>query len=302
MPKGETYIWDKDSTYIRQAPYFDGMTLKPSAIEDIKGARVLAVLGDSVTTDHISPAGSIKKDGPAGKYLIAHGVQPADFNSYGSRRGNHEVMVRGTFANVRLRNKMVNTEGGFTRHLPDGAEMTIFEASEKYQTEKVPLVILAGKEYGSGSSRDWAAKGSASAGRARGDRGKLRTHSSLESGRHGNSAAAIPARTECRIAETGGRRGVRDQQASRRSSRNSLPDARSRFVSRAGRLLNSKRLVRIDTPQEALYYANGGILQYVLAAIAGGEDATGRHLRLNSSMLRGREPGVRARFLLAALC
>ena len=135
------------------------MALKPSAIEDIKGARVLAVLGDSVTTDHISPAGSIKKDGPAGKYLIAHGVQPADFNSYGSRRGNHEVMVRGTFANVRLRNKMVNTEGGFTRHLPDGAEMSIFDASEKYHAEKVPLVILAGKEYGSGSSRDWAAKG-----------------------------------------------------------------------------------------------------------------------------------------------
>src|ERR1700686_1153072 len=159
VPNGETYAWENNSTYIRQAPYFDDMALKPSAIEDIKGARVLAVLGDSVTTDHISPAGSIKKDGPAGKYLIAHGVQPADFNSYGSRRGNHEVMVRGTFANVRLRNKMVNTEGGFTRHLPDGTEMSIFDASEKYQAEKVPLVILAGKEYGSGSSRDWAAKG-----------------------------------------------------------------------------------------------------------------------------------------------
>src|SRR5467141_2348752 len=159
VPKGETYAWENNSTYIRQAPYFDDMGLKPPAIEDIKGARVLAVLGDSVTTDHISPAGSIKKDGPAGKYLIAHGVQPADFNSYGSRRGNNEVMVRGTFANVRLRNKMVNTEGGFTRHLPAGAEMTIFEASEKYQGEKVPLVILAGKEYGSGSSREWAAKG-----------------------------------------------------------------------------------------------------------------------------------------------
>src|SRR5882724_11079762 len=159
VPTGETYAWDKNSTYIRQAPYFDGMTLKPSTIEDIKGARVLAVLGDSVTTDHISPAGSIKKDSPAGKYLITHGVQPADFNSYGSRRGNHEVMVRGTFANVRLLNKMVSTEGGFTRHLPDGAEISIFEASEKYQATKVPLVIIAGKEYGSGSSRDWAAKG-----------------------------------------------------------------------------------------------------------------------------------------------
>ena len=160
VPKGETYAWDKDSTYIRRAPYFDGMTLKPAAVGDIKNARVLAVLGDSVTTDHISPAGSIKRDSPAGKYLIEHGVKPADFNSYGSRRGNHEVMVRGTFANVRLRNKMVpNLEGGFTRHLPDGAEMSIFEASEKYIAERVPLVILAGKEYGSGSSRDWAAKG-----------------------------------------------------------------------------------------------------------------------------------------------
>ena len=160
VPKGETYAWDKDSTYIRRAPYFDGMTLKPAAVGDIKNARVLAVLGDSVTTDHISPAGSIKRDSPAGKYLIEHGVKPGDFNSYGSRRGNHEVMVRGTFANVRLRNKMVpNLEGGFTRHLPDGAEMSIFEASEKYIAERVPLVILAGKEYGSGSSRDWAAKG-----------------------------------------------------------------------------------------------------------------------------------------------
>ena len=159
VPKGETYAWEKNSTYIRKAPYFDGMKLKRSAIEEIKGARVLAVLGDSVTTDHISPAGSIKKDSPAGKYLIENGVQPADFNSYGSRRGNHEVMVRGTFANVRLRNKMVNVEGGFTRHLPDGAEMSIFDASEKYRAGRVPLVIFAGKEYGSGSSRDWAAKG-----------------------------------------------------------------------------------------------------------------------------------------------
>src|SRR5215472_9245800 len=159
VPKGQTYSWDQGSTYIQRAPYFDAMDVRPAPVEEIKEARALAVLGDSVTTDHISPAGSIKKDSPAGKYLIAHGVQPADFNSYGSRRGNHEVMVRGTFANVRLRNKMVASEGGFTRHLPDGAEMSIFDASEKYHAEHVPLVILAGKEYGSGSSRDWAAKG-----------------------------------------------------------------------------------------------------------------------------------------------
>src|SRR4029077_918945 len=159
VPQGQTYVWEQDSTYIRKAPYFDEMSLKPSAVEDVRGARVLAVLGDSVTTDHISPAGSIKKDSPAGKYLIEHGVKPADFNSYGSRRGNHAVMVRGTFANVRLRNRMVNTEGGFTRHLPDGTEMSIYDASAKYIAKGVPLVILAGKEYGSGSSRDWAAKG-----------------------------------------------------------------------------------------------------------------------------------------------
>src|SRR5713101_4562166 len=160
VPKGDTYAWDEHSTYIQRAPYFDEMSREPGAVMDIKSARILAVLGDSVTTDHISPAGSIKRDSPAGKYLQEHGVKPADFNSYGSRRGNHEVMVRGTFANVRLRNKMVpGLEGGFTRHLPDDAEMTIFEAAEKYTAQGVPLVIIAGKEYGSGSSRDWAAKG-----------------------------------------------------------------------------------------------------------------------------------------------
>src|SRR6202789_163225 len=146
VPKGETYAWEKDSTYIRQAPYFDDMALEPSSVEDIKGARVLAVLGDSVTTDHISPAGSIKKDGPAGKYLIAHGVDPKDFNSYGARRGNHEVMVRGTFANVRLRNLLApGTEGGVTRLLPEGAGMSIYEASVIYAERGLPLCILAGK-------------------------------------------------------------------------------------------------------------------------------------------------------------
>src|SRR5579872_6051509 len=161
VPKGQTYTWEQDSTYIRRAPYFDEMAVKPSPVQEIKKARVLALLGDSVTTDHISPAGSIKKDGPAGKYLQEHGVKPADFNSYGSRRGNHEVMVRGTFANVRLRNKLVQTEGGFTLHLPANTEMSIFDASEKYRAAGTPLVVLAGKEYGSGSSRDWAAKGPA---------------------------------------------------------------------------------------------------------------------------------------------
>src|SRR5579859_2503405 len=160
FPTGDVYQWEPDSTYIRKAPYFDGIAKTPAAIQDISGARVLAVLGDSVTTDHISPAGSIKANGPAGRYLAERGVKPADFNSYGSRRGNHEVMVRGTFANVRLRNKLApGTEGGVTRLLPEGEGMSIFDASVKYAERGVPLIILAGKEYGSGSSRDWAAKG-----------------------------------------------------------------------------------------------------------------------------------------------
>src|SRR5713101_1939903 len=243
------------------------MALKPSAVEDIKGARVLAVLGDSVTTDHISPAGSIKKDGPAGKYLIAHGVQPADFNSYGSRRGNHEVMVRGTFANVRLRNKMVNTEGGFARHLPDGEEMSIFDASEKYHAEKVPLVILAGKEYGSGSSRDWAAKGPLLLGvRAVIAESYERIHRSNLVGMGilplqflpGENAESLGLTGE-EVFEIGGIRGLVE---------NFAPGRRVKV--RAG-AKEFNAAVRIDTPQEALYYANGGILQYVLRQLLAGK-------------------------------
>jgi aconitate hydratase len=265
VPKGETYAWDKDSTYIRRAPYFDGMTLKPTAVDDIRSARVLAVLGDSVTTDHISPAGSIKKDSPAGKYLIEHGVKPADFNSYGSRRGNHEVMVRGTFANVRLRNKMVpNLEGGFTRHLPDGAEMSIFEASEKYITEKLPLVILAGKEYGSGSSRDWAAKGPLLLGvRAVIAESYERIHRSNLVGMgilalqflEGENAGSLELTGEEVFEIT----GIRDLIGSFAPGRQVKVRARAN-----GKTTDFKTLVRIDTPQEAQYYANGGILQFVL--------------------------------------
>src|SRR6202044_2430759 len=160
VPAGDTFAWDADSTYVRKPPYFDGMPDKPAPVSDIHGARVLARLGDSVTTDHISPAGAIKTDSPAGKYLTEHGVERKDFNSYGSRRGNHEVMIRGTFANIRLRNQLApGTEGGVTVHLPDGEQMSIYEASRKYAEEGTPLVVLGGKEYGSGSSRDWAAKG-----------------------------------------------------------------------------------------------------------------------------------------------
>ena len=263
VPKGETYTWEKDSTYIRQAPYFDDMVLKPAPIEDIHAARVLAVLGDSVTTDHISPAGSIKKDGPAGKYLIAHGVQPADFNSYGSRRGNHEVMVRGTFANVRLRNKMVATEGGFARHLPDGAEMSIFDASEKYRAEGVPLVILAGKEYGSGSSRDWAAKGPRLLGvRAVIAESYERIHRSNLVGMGilplqflpGENAESLKLNGE-EVFEIAGIRDVVEKFSSGR---------RITVRVKGGKTAEFQAIVRIDTPQEALYFANGGILPYVL--------------------------------------
>ena len=265
VPRGETYAWNEASTYIRCAPYFDEMPLQPAAVEDIQHARVLAVLGDSVTTDHISPAGSIKKDSPAGKYLMERGVKPADFNSYGSRRGNHEVMVRGTFANVRLRNKMVpSLEGGFTRHLPDGAEMSIFDASEKYIAEKVPLVILAGKEYGSGSSRDWAAKGPLLLGvRAVIAESYERIHRSNLVGMGilplqfmpGENAESLQLAGEETFAITGIRQLVeRIATGSQLTVRATANGKDNEF----------KALVRIDTPQEVLYYANGGILQYVL--------------------------------------
>ena len=275
VPKGETYAWEKDSTYIRQAPYFDDMALKPSAVEDIKAARVLAVLGDSVTTDHISPAGSIKKDGPAGRYLIAHGVQPADFNSYGSRRGNHEVMVRGTFANVRLRNKMVNTEGGFTRHLPDGVEMSIFEASEKYHAEKVPLVILAGKEYGSGSSRDWAAKGPLLLGvRVVIAESYERIHRSNLIGMGILPLQFLPGENADTLKLTGEEvfeiAGIREAVEKFSSGRKIIVRVKGgKTVEFQAREFQA--IVRIDTPQEALYYANGGILQYVLRQLLAGK-------------------------------
>jgi aconitate hydratase len=158
VPEGDIYAWP-DSTYVRRPSFFEDMPADPPGVEPIEGARVLALLGDSITTDHISPAGAIKKDSPAGQWLIEQGIGPADFNSYGSRRGNHEVMVRGTFANIRLRNLLVERSGGYTRYMPEGDETSIFEAAMRYADEGVPLIVLAGKEYGSGSSRDWAAKG-----------------------------------------------------------------------------------------------------------------------------------------------
>jgi len=279
IPQGQTYAWEKDSTYIRRAPYFDDMKLQPSPLEEIKGARVLAVLGDSVTTDHISPTGSIKKDGPAGKYLQEHGVKPADFNSYGSRRGNHEVMVRGTFANVRLRNKLVSVEGGFTRHLPSNQEMSIFDASQKYQAEGTPLIILAGKEYGSGSSRDWAAKGPRLLGvDAVIAESYERIHRSNLVGMgvlplqflSGETAETLNLTGE-EVFEITGIREVVEHFAAGRQIKVRATSSGSSGGGGKDQPIEFSALVRIDTPQEALYYANGGILQYVLRQLLAGK-------------------------------
>ncbi len=273
FPSGNTYGWEADSTYIRKAPYFDGMKAAPAAVEDIHGARVLAVLGDSVTTDHISPAGSIKLNGPAGKYLTEHGVKPADFNSYGSRRGNHEVMVRGTFANVRLRNKLApGTEGGVTRLLPEGEPMSIFDASVLYAERKTPLIILAGKEYGSGSSRDWAAKGPKLLGvRAVIAESFERIHRSNLVG-----MGILPLQFEAgQNAESLGLTGeeVYNITGVQQMLANKFRDGRTVIVTATnpvGDLRHElKATVRIDTPQEILYYQHGGILLYVLRQLAG---------------------------------
>ncbi len=270
VPDGERFVWEKDSTYIRQAPYFDGMPAQPGPISDIKNARVLAVLADSITTDHISPAGSIRKTSPAGQYLISHGVQPADFNSYGSRRGNHEVMVRGTFANVRLKNKLApETEGPFTVHLPDGAPMSIYDASLNYQAEKTPLLVLAGKEYGSGSSRDWAAKGPRLLGvRVVIAQSYERIHRSNLVGMGvlplqfaaGESAESLGLTGK----ETFDFVGVTDVLVE------GFPKGKTLTVTAKGEsgTKSFKVTVRIDTPQELQYYRHGGILEYVLRQLA----------------------------------
>lgn len=274
FPAGKTYGWETDSTYIRKAPYFDGMKAQPEEVEDIHGARVLAVLGDSVTTDHISPAGSIKLNGPAGKYLTEHGVKPSDFNSYGSRRGNHEVMVRGTFANVRLRNKLApGTEGGVTRLLPDDVGMSIYDASVEYAKRGTPLAILAGKEYGSGSSRDWAAKGP----RLLGIRFVIaesyeRIHRSNLVGMGILPLQFLPGQN----AESLGLSGeevfrVGEPGELKKMLEGKFADGKQIAVfaeSDRGKTTEFCATVRIDTPQEILYYQNGGILQYVLRQLA----------------------------------
>jgi aconitate hydratase len=271
FPTGDVYQWEPDSTYIRKAPYFDGITKHPAPVTDILGARVLAVLGDSVTTDHISPAGSIKASGPAGKYLSEHGVKPADFNSYGSRRGNHEVMVRGTFANVRLKNKLApGTEGGVTRLLPEGEGMSIFDASVKYAERGVPLVILAGKEYGSGSSRDWAAKGPKLLGvRAVIAESFERIHRSNLVG-----MGILPLQfADGQTAESLGLTGEEVYDFAWLTSLLTGKFAGGRTLtvkatSPDGTVKEFVAKVRIDTPQEIEYFQHGGILQYVLRQLA----------------------------------
>ncbi len=272
VPEGNTFQWNADSTYVRQPPYFDGVGREPLPLTDIKGARVLAKLGDSVTTDHISPAGAIKPDSPAGKYLIAHGVERKDFNSYGSRRGNHEVMIRGTFANIRLRNQLApGTEGGFTRdfNLADAPVATIFDASANYIKAGTPLVVLAGKEYGSGSSRDWAAKGTALLGvRAVIAESYERIHRSnlIDMGvlplqyNLGQSAQGLGLSGE----ETFEISGMAGTDASARSVHVRVTDAH-------GKVTQFDTIVRIDTPAEAAYFRHGGILLYMLRQLLGDE-------------------------------
>ncbi|MDA1141026.1 MAG: aconitate hydratase AcnA [Planctomycetota bacterium] len=271
-PEGELFEWSDGSTYIQNPPYFEGMTAEPPGASDITAARCLAVLGDSVTTDHISPAGSFSADSPAGKYLMERGVDEEDFNSYGSRRGNHQVMMRGTFANVRLRNQLApGTEGGFTRHLPDGEQMTIFEASEKYRADGVSLIILAGKEYGSGSSRDWAAKGPRLLGvSAVIAQSYERIHRSNLVGmgilplqfNEGEGAEALGLSGE----ETFDFVGIEEMIGSNFANGRELT---VKATSADGSVKTFQATVRLDTPQEVHYLEHGGILHYVLRQLAG---------------------------------
>jgi len=270
VAKGDLYAWDSKSTYVKNPPYFEGMAREPAPIADIENARVLLMLGDSITTDHISPAGSIKKNGPAGKYLIDHGVDVKDFNSYGSRRGNDEVMVRGTFANVRLRNMLApGTEGGFTRHLggKDSATVTsVFEAAMLYEKEGVPLVILAGKEYGSGSSRDWAAKGP----RLLGVRAVIAE--SYERIHRSNLVGMGILPLEYAAGESAATLGLTGEETfSFEGLATAIPDRKLKVRVRGtdGKARDFATTVRIDTPQEREYYRHGGILQYVLRQLLG---------------------------------
>jgi aconitate hydratase len=263
IPEGDLYAWDGKSTYIKDPPYFEGMPVKPGALTDLRGLRALALLGDSITTDHISPAGSIPAESPAGKYLIANGVQPKDFNSYGARRGNHEVMMRGTFANIRLKNQLApGTEGGWTIHQPSGEKMYIYDAAMKYRDERAPLMVLAGKEYGSGSSRDWAAKGTILLGvKAVLAESFERIHRSNLVGMGVLPLEFLPGENAKSLGLTG--LEVFDFEG---LAQNFEPRKKIKVTARdtGGNVKSFTALARVDTPFEVAYYQHGGILQYVL--------------------------------------
>ena len=265
VPAGELYAWDAASTYIKSPPFFEGMQREPGRLADIRGARVLALLGDSVTTDHISPAGSIQPDGPAGRWLVEHGVAPKDFNSYGARRGNHEVMLRGTFANVRLKNLLVpGVEGGVTIHLPDKAQTSIFDAAERYKADGVPLIVIAGKEYGTGSSRDWAAKGTLLLGvRAVIAESFERIHRSNLVGMGVLPLEFLPGESAASLKLTGLEhyeiRGIAD---------GLTPGKRLTVAATTGSSTVEFAVVaRVDTPDDVEYYRHGGLLPYVLRGL-----------------------------------
>jgi aconitate hydratase len=266
VPAGKLYSWDPKSTYVKNPPYFDGMSMTPGSIADIKGARVLALLGDSVTTDHISPAGNIAKTSPAARYLVEQGVQPVDFNSYGARRGNHEVMMRGTFANIRLRNLMVpGVEGGVTVHLPSNEQMSIYDAAMRYKQEGVPLVILAGREYGTGSSRDWAAKGTMLLGvKAVISESFERIHRSNLIGMGVLPLQFLPGQNAQTLGLTG-----REVFEITGLTSGEPKNVQVTATPPEGKPITFEARVRIDTPKEREYYRHGGILQYVLRQLAG---------------------------------
>ena len=256
VPEGELFEWEPSSTYVRQPPYFDEMPASPEPFEDVAGARCLVMLGDSVTTDHISPAGSIKPESPAGAYLLEHGVERKDFNSYGSRRGNHEVMVRGTFANVRLKNLLVpGSEGTWTVHLPGGEEMTIFDASQRYLAEGTPTIVLAGKEYGSGSSRDWAAKGPNLLGV------KAVIAESYERIHRSNLLMMGILPLQFRAGETPDSLGLTGRET---FAIEGIENGEADEVTVRADDTTFTARVRLDTPREREYLRHGGILPYVL--------------------------------------
>src|SRR5690606_18949057 len=270
VPSGKLYSWDEKSTYVKNPPYFEGMTMTPPPVSDIRNARVLALLGDSVTTDHISPAGSIAKNSPAAQYLMSLGVQPVDFNTYGARRGNHEVMMRGTFANIRLRNLLVpGTEGGVTIHIPSGEQMSIYDAAMRYKQEGTPLIIIAGKEYGTGSSRDWAAKGTMLLGV------KAVIAESFERIHRSNLIGMGVLPLMFKEGENAQSLGLTGKESYEIIGLNGGAAKMVTVVAtpESGAPIKFEARVRIDTPKEREYFQHGGILHYVLRQLAASSKA-----------------------------